>query len=729
MFKKAFPSFRQLDKMDCGPVCLKIISSFYGKDLTLEQVRNWAFISREGVSLAGLKAGAEKIGFDTFSVLISFEDLLEKIPLPCIIHWKGNHYMVLYRITKNKVYVSDPAEGKYSMSIAEFKKGWLTDNKEGVAMLLEPTRNFYETTEEASDKNNFRYLINYLSIYRHLIWQLVLGLIVASFIQLALPFFTQSIVDYGIEYQDFSFIQVILICQVFFVLSQITVETLRDWILLHVSVRLNIRLMSDYLSKLLQLPVSFFSGRGVGDLVQRINDNERIEEFLTNGSLSFVFDLFNILLFGLVLAYYNLTIFTVFLVGSSLYVLWSILFMKKKARLDKAYFSASSKSQSKVLQLIYNIEDIKVNVSQKRRKREWYETQLELFNVTTNNLKVNQIQLNGGHIINELKNVLIVFLSAYAVINGTISLGIMLAIQFIIGQLNVPLNKLMEFLLDFQRAELAAKRLWEVQKESPEGFGIDDSTPVPTGDISLEGITHRYGPPGAVEVIKNVTIQIPQNKVTAIVGHSGSGKSTLMKLLLGFYTPIEGKIRVAKTCLNSVLPEYWRKKCGVVLQNGHLFDDTIERNITESLSEELLDADRYQQALEFAMLQDLINDLPLGSKTRIGENGIQVSGGEKQRILIARAIYKNPDYFFLDEATSSLDSTNEMKILENLNKSFEGKTVLVIAHRLSTIRNADNIIVLEKGRVVEQGSHNELMKIKGYYWRLIRDQLNYLEQN
>ncbi len=728
MFRTSFPNYSQLDAMDCGPTCLKIVAKHYGKEVSLEDLRKSSYIDREGVSLAGIKEAAEQIGLETFSVMITWNDLLQKAPQPCILHWEGNHFVVVYRVTNSKVYISDPAKGKYALDVSEFKKKWLSDTKEGVAMLLEPKDTFFKGKINNSDGNSFTHIIKYLFIYKKLIWQLGLGLLLSSIIQLALPFFTQSIVDYGIENQDLNFIQIILIGQVFFVLSQGAIEILRDWILLHISMRVNIRMMSDYLTRLIQLPVSFFTGRGIGDLVRRINDNERIEEFFTNGSLTFLFDIFNILLFGIVLAYYSLSIFAVFFVGSAIYLLWSLAFMKKKALLDTAYFGASAKSQSKVLQLIYNIEDIKVNGSQERRKKEWYDTQLELFNVTSKNLRIHQAQLNGGHIINELKNIVIVFLSAYAVIEGTFSLGVMLAIQFIIGQLNVPLSKMIAFLLDYQKAALAAKRLFEVQEELPEGSDIQFSEPVLHNTIKLKAVSFRYGPPGSKEALKNISIEIPKGKVTAIVGHSGSGKSTLLKLLLNFYKPTLGEILIGKTSLEQLLPSAWRKECGVVLQDGQLFDDTIERNITESKSEVPFDSKRFKKAINFAMLKDFVKELPYKSKTKIGENGIRLSGGEKQRVLIARAIYKNPKYFFLDEATSSLDSINERGILKNLESFFENRTVVIVAHRLSTIRNADNIIVLDKGEVVEQGTHKSLLKHKRTYWELVQNQLDYIEK-
>ncbi|WP_190810318.1 peptidase domain-containing ABC transporter [Flagellimonas sp. S3867] len=728
MFRTSFPNFKQLDKMDCGPTCLKIISKHYGKEVSLEDLRKSSYIDREGVSLAGIKEAGERIGLETFSVLITWEDLLNKAPLPCIVHWEGNHFVVVYRVTKTKVYISDPAKGKYTLSAGEFKKGWLSEENQGVAMLLEPTDTFTKgKLHSRDDRNHLIKTLKYLFDYKKLLWQLSLGLLLSSIIQLALPFFTQSIVDYGIENQDLGFIQVILIGQVFFVLSKGAVEILRDWILLHISMRINIRMMNDYLTRLIQLPISFFTGRGIGDLVRRINDNERVEEFFTNGSLTFLFDIFNIVLFGFVLAYYNLKIFLVFLLGSGIYLIWSLAFMKKKALLDTTYFGTSAKSQSKILQIIYNIEDIKVNGSEDRRKKEWYETQLDLFNITSENLRVHQLQTNGGQIINELKNIAIIFLSAYAVVEGVFSLGVMLAIQFIIGQLNVPLSKMIDFLLDYQKAELAVKRLFEVWNEEPEGHNLEGIAKAPHRTITLRDVSFRYGPPGTKEALSNINMEIPRGKVTAIVGHSGSGKSTLLKLLLQFHSPTRGKVEVGKISLSTITPKDWREICGVVLQEGQLFDDTIERNITESRSKTPLNVERYQRAIDFAMLRGFVDDLPHGSKTKVGENGIKLSGGEKQRILMARAIYKDPKYFFLDEATSSLDSINEKGILKNLESFYKNRTVVIVAHRLSTIRNADNIIVLEHGNVVEQGTHKKLLKSKSVYWRLVMNQMDSID--
>ena len=725
MFRTTFPNYRQLDKMDCGPTCLRIIAKYYGREVPLERLRQASYIDREGVSLAGIKEAAKQIDLETFSVLITWEDLIEKAPLPCIVHWEGNHFMVVYRITPTKVYISDPAKGKYSLSADAFKRGWLSAKKKGIAMFLEPMDVFIKgKLGSLENKNHLLHALKYLFDYKKLVGQLAIGLLLSSIIQLALPFFTQSIVDYGIENQDLNFIQVILIGQVFFVLSRGAIAILRDWILLHMSMRINIRMMNDYLTRLIQLPVSFFTGRGIGDLVRRINDNERIEEFFTNGSLTFLFDIFNILLFSFVLAYYNLRIFLVFLIGSGMYLLWSLAFMKKKALLDTAYFKSSAKSQSKVLQIIYNIEDIKVNGSEDRRKKEWYATQLELFGVTSKNLRIHQLQTNGGQLINELKNIAIIFLSAYAVIEGVFSLGVMLAIQFIIGQLNVPLNKMMAFLLDYQKAELALRRLFEVWNEEPEGHDLNPVEKKAHESIGLHDVSFRYGPPGTKAALSHVSITIPKGKVTAIVGYSGSGKSTLLKLLLQFHSPTEGEITVGNILLSSIAPRVWRENCGVVLQEGSLFEDTIERNITESKSKAPLDKDRFETALSYAMLKGFVDDLPHGTKTKIGENGIRLCGGEKQRILMARAIYKDPDYFFLDEATSSLDSINEKGILNNLDSFNKNRTVVIVAHRLSTIRNADNIIVLDNGTVKEQGTHQDLLSKKGVYWKLVQYQMD-----
>ncbi len=726
MFRTNFPNYRQLDRMDCGPTCLRIIAKHYGKEINLEFLRRVSHINRTGVSLAGIKEAAKQIGFDTFSVLITWADLIEKVPLPCIVHWEENHFMVVYKLSNSKVYISDPGKGKYTLSHDEFRDGLLSEGKKGVAMLLEPNIDFFPSTEAVS--SSFSYLIKYIFGHRKLLWQIVIGLFLSSIIQLSLPFFTQSIVDYGIENQDFKFIQIVLVGQVFFILSQGAIEILRDWILLHISTRMNIRMMSDYLDRLIQLPMLFFAGRSTGDLIQRINDNSRIEDFLTNGSLTFLFDVFNILLFSLVLAYYNLNIFLVFIVGSIIYFTWSLAFMKKKALLDMAYFGSSSKSQAQVLQIIKNIEDIKINGSHERRKQEWYQTQLELHNITSKNLRINQVQLNGGQIINEIKNIIIIILSAYAVIEGVLSLGVMLAIQFIIAQLSVPISKIIDFLLDYQKASLSVERLFEVQKERPEGEGIEMINNLADDEnIEYKNVFFRYGPPESKDTLSNITVTIPKGKITALVGPSGSGKSTFLKLLLSFYQPFKGEIIVGQNNLKEIPPEVWRSKCGVVLQDGKLFDDTIERNITESKSDFPVDLENYKKAIKFAMLNDFIEKLPHKSKTKVGENGALLSGGEKQKVLIARAIYKNPKYFFLDEATSSLDSINEKNILENLETFYKDKTVVIIAHRLSTIKNADNIIVLNNGELMEQGTHKKLMSQRGYYWRLIENQLDKVE--
>ncbi|MDX1283415.1 MAG: cysteine peptidase family C39 domain-containing protein, partial [Draconibacterium sp.] len=595
--RTGFPNYRQLDKMDCGPTCLRIIAKFYGQDLDLQTLREYSFKDNTGVSLAGIKEAAEKIGLDTFSALISWNDFMTKVPFPCIVHWQDNHFLTVYKATKSRIYISDPSEGKYTLFLQEFRKGWLMGKEEGVVMVLEPTNRLYANSSNAH-KTDFHFLAKYLFTHKKILWQLALGLFIASLIQLVFPFLTQGIVDYGIENHDFSFIKVILIAQVFLILCSGFVEILRDWIILHISTRLNLRIMSDYLSKLIKLPVSFFKSRGTGDLVQRINDNSRIEDFLTNGSITFVFDIFNIILFSFVLAYYDLRIFVVFSTGSAIYLIWTTAFMKRKALLDNAYFGSSSQGQSKILQIIQNISEIKLNGSQDRRKKEWHQTQLELFSVNSKNLRVNQIQLNGGRIINEVKNILIIFISANAVIKGSLTLGVMMAIQFIIGHLNVPLNKLVDFLLDFQKARLSAERLLEVHTEKPESSAVDLNEDSIEGNIEFNNVSFGYGSKKERDILRNITITIPSKKVTAIVGASGSGKSTILKLLLQFYQPGKGFIKIGTRKLEQIPIEKWRERCGAVLQDGKLFGDSIERNVTESKSKFPTDKWQYSQAIQ-----------------------------------------------------------------------------------------------------------------------------------
>ncbi len=722
-----FPFFQQYDAMDCGPSCLRMVAKYYGKHFTTEYLREHSYITREGVSLLGISDAAEVIGLRTMGVKISFEQLKKEAPLPCIVHWGQNHFVVVYRFKKDKVFVSDPAFGRIEYSETEFKEHWLATVKDGeekgICLLLHPTPEFYQEADEKVSRTGFRFVLNYLKPYRKLVSQLILGFFLGSLIQLVLPFLTQSIVDIGINTQNISFIYLVLIAQLVLFISRMSVEFIRSWILLHISTRINISIISDFLIKLMKLPLGFFDSKMIGDILQRIEDHGRIERFLTAQSIGVLFSLFSLIIFAIVLAIYSLKIFAIFLVGSVLYFVWVYIFMKRRRELDYKRFNKLSENQSKLIQIINGMQEIKLNNYEKEKRWEWERVQAGLFKVSVKSLALEQYQNAGSVFINETKNILIIVVAATGVINGQLTLGMMLAIQYIIGQLNSPLRQLISFMHQAQDAKISLERLAEVHdKKDEQEFASTKVRELPEDKtISISNLVFQYEGPRSPKVINNINLEIPENKTTAIVGVSGSGKTTLIKLLLGFYPPVSGDIKIGGVRLANYSPPIWRENCGVVLQDGFIFSDTIVKNIV--VSENEIDRKLLLHAVRMANIQDFIESLPLSYNTKIGQEGSGLSQGQKQRILIARAIYKNPSYLFFDEATNSLDANNEKLIMENMDKFSEGKTVVVVAHRLSTVKNADQIIVLEKGEIVEKGKHEELINKKGKYFELVKNQL------
>lgn len=726
MFRTAdFPVYRQLDQMDCGPSCIKMLTEFFGKKYDLEYLRQISFLQRDGASLGGLSEALSKLGIESVGIKVSFLELISEVPLPAIAHWEGNHFIIIYKANHKFIYVSDPAYGKLKYRHSEFISKWAEAEKEqGVLLLVEPTDHFLdEEPPEMDKKSSLGFLLDYLKPYKRYINQLFLGLIIAATIQLMLPFLTQSLVDYGINYEDFGFINLILLAQFFLFLMRSASEVIRDWILLYISTRVNIQMLSDFLGKLLSLPLEYFESKNTGDFMQRIYDHQRIDEFLTGRGLNIPFDIFSILVFGIVLFYFHPHIALIFFTGTCLFFGWSLLFMKRKELLDNQLFDLNKKDQSLFLQIILAVSEIKLNNSENRRKGEWEVNQNGLFRIKSKILSVGQAQIKGGLFLNELTNILIIFWSAKAVITGQITLGAMLAIQFIIGSLSLPISNIINFLTDYQSAKLSFNRLSEVHNQTSEDNSRGYENTTPEGDLRLRNLSFGYGNPSLPPLLNDLNITIPKGKITAIVGSSGSGKTTLLKMLLKFYKPWEGNLKVGDDDLRDINTSLWRSRCGVVMQDGCLFNDTIERNITESQPDIPVNRSSLRKAVEMVNLNEFIEKLPLGYQTKIGENGQLLSGGERQRILLARAIYKNPDYLFLDEATSSLDSENEKFITDNLISFYKNRTVVIIAHRLSTVMNADQILVMNKGEVVERGNHCELIKNKGAYHNLIKNQL------
>lgn len=725
---KHFPHYIQHDAMDCGPTCLRMVAAYYGKRYSLEGLREKSFITREGVSMLGISEAAEKIGFRSICVQVGYEKLQEA-PLPCIIHWNQQHFVVVYKLNDRYVWVADPGAGKLKYTKEEFCNCWLSSRKNeedtGVALLLEPTPEFYTTEDEGDEVNRkgFSFLYSYLRPYRGLVGQLLLGLLLGSMIQLMLPFLTQSVVDFGINNQNLGFIYLVLIAQLMLSFSSSAVDFIRGWILLHLGTRINIALISDFLIKLMKMPIAYFDSKMTGDILQRINDHKRIQDFLTGSSLSVIFSVFNIIIFGIVLLVYSGMIFLIFMGGSALYVAYVWLFMKKRAELDHKRFAQQSANQSTVVQLVNGMQEIKLSACEQQKRWEWERIQAKLFRVNIKSLALRQYQDSGAVLINQSKNLLITALVASLVVKGEMTLGMMLSVQYIIGQLNSPVNELIAFARDMQDARLSMDRLSEVRDKPDE----EDPTrellrEIPEGkEIRLQNLNFKYDPLSEYPTLNDINLVIPPGKQTAIVGMSGSGKTTLVKLLLGFYPPASGDIFIGDTPLGSYSIREWRKRCGVVMQDGFIFSDSIAGNIAPGV--EHIDKKRLRHAAEVANIHDFIEELPLAYNTKIGQEGHGLSQGQKQRILIARAVYKDPEFIFFDEATNALDANNERTIMNNLQTFFKGRTSVVVAHRLSTVRNAEQIIVIEQGRIAETGTHEALIALEGRYYKLVKNQL------
>lgn len=751
----AFPHYKQLDAMDCGPTSLRIVAQHYGRHYSLQSLRDRCHITREGVSLLGISDAAESIGLRSTGVKITWEQLRDEASLPCIVHWNQQHFVVVYRIARRRgrwwVWVSDPAQGLLKYDEEQFRRAWEqsratvplasllsgpqegppavlpvspgTVGGKGIALLLEPTPEFYREKGDEDKRLRFGQLLHYLRPYRNYLVQLALAMLTASLLSLILPFLTQSVVDKGIGTGNLSFVVMILVAQVVLVLGQLANNLIRSWLMLHMTTRISISLISDFLSKLMRLPIAFFDSKMVGDIMQRIGDYNRIQTFLTGSLLSMVMAVVSFVIYGTVMGGYDPTILGIFLLGSALYVVWILLFMKRRRKFDYMRFQEASANQSNIVQLINGMQEIKLNNCEKQKRWEWERIQARLFQVSIKGLVLGQTQEVGGTFIDQTKNVVISFLAASAVIEGEMTLGMMMALQYIIGQLNAPLSQFIQFVQATQDAKISLERLSEIQeKDDEEPAGEERLREIPRhADIEFRSVTFQYDGPHSAKALDDVSVTIPADRVTAIVGASGSGKTTMLKMMLGFYAPSAGEVLLAGRKIAHYSASRWRRACGTVMQEGYVFSDTIANNI--GVSDERPDMERVRRAAAIANIDAFIEELPLGYNTKIGADGHGLSVGQKQRLLIARAAYKDAEYLFFDEATNSLDANNERTIMERLERLFENKTVVVVAHRLSTVRNADNILVLDHGRIVEQGTHAELTARRGYYYELVKNQL------
>jgi len=714
-----------MDMMDCGATCLRMIFKYYGQMVSIHKIRKLCQTTKNGVNLLGISEAAEKLGFRTYGVRLSLEQLKE-VQLPCVLHWNQNHFVVLYRMKKGRYSIADPATGLVTFQEREFSKNWYSTRElhSGLSLLLSPGPDFYQLDDdEASVALKWGKMFTYFYQYKKLFLQLFLGMILGTILQLVTPFLTQSVVDIGINTKNISFINLILIAQLMLFIGSVSVSFIRSWIMLHISTRVNISILTDLLIKIMKLPMSFFDLKTHGDLMQRMSDQQRIESFLTGNTLNTLFSLINMLIFGTLLIIYNKTIFLVFFIATTLYTLWILFFMKYRKELDHRRFKIGSENQTYMVEMIQSIKDIKLNNAQKQKRWGWEALQAKLFQFKVKSLALAQYQSLGSMAINQTKGIFITYISAKAVIDGEITLGGMMAIQYIVGMVSNPVESLLSFLQSYQDAKISMERLNEIY-ETPEEEDIqkDYLSKLPTQkDIEIRNLTFRYYGAGNEPIFQKLNLTFPSGKTTAIVGTSGSGKTTILKLLLRFYDYEEGEILVGGKRLEQIDFSLWRDSCGAVLQDNYIYADTIQRNI--AINDEFPDEQRLQNAITVANLDEFIAEQPFGIATKIGTGGKGVSQGQRQRLMIARAVYKEPDFILLDEATNSLDANNEKVIIENLDRFFRNRTVVVVAHRLSTVKNADNIVVIEKGEVVEHGTHSALTQLKGRYFELVKNQL------
>lgn len=737
-FPKRFPHFKQNNSSDCGPTSLRMIARYYGLDYSTEMLRKHCHITRQGVNLLGISEAAEYIGFETAGLKVTFEQLAEEGVFPCILHWNQNHFVVCYGIEKckrggYKIHISDPASQRLTYTKDEFERCWIgpqaDENSNGVALMLEPSDDFGKIEDEY--RKNSRSMLSfarYFTPYRSMIGQLVLAMFVGSVIQMILPFLSQAMVDQGINGRNLNIITLILFAQLGFFVATLSIDYIRSWIMLHMNSRIDIQLIADFLIKLTAMPLQFFDSRMTGDILQRIGDHGRIKNFLLSNSMRIVFSLINFVVYLAILAYYNVLVLAIFVIGNILYVVWISFFMRYRRELDIKRFNQSALEQSKMIQLVQGMQDIKLNNCERQKRWEWERIQVRLFQIGLKGLRIGQIQQSGSVFFTQTTHILIYFITAKSVVEGSMTLGMMMSLTYIIGQVSAPIGEFIGFAQSFQDAKISLERLNEIHSQDDEETNIGKKLSIlpKEHDIEINDLSFSYTGSERELALKNITLSIPAHKVTAIVGESGCGKTTLIKLLQGFYEPTHGTIKVGGTILSDINPHTWRAATGSVMQDSFIFSDTIANNIAVNSDE--TDKEQMKNAAHMARIDDFVESLPMGYDTIIGMEGKGVSQGQRQRILIARAIYKNPKYIFLDEATNSLDATNEAKIMDNLRQFYEGRTVVISAHRLSTVRDADQIIVMNAGEIVERGNHYSLLKKRGRYYELVKHQINFLEE-
>jgi ATP-binding cassette subfamily B protein len=716
-----FPFFKQLDAMDCGPACLKIICKYYGKNFSMKYLREKCNIAREGVSLKDIGRVADEIGLRSLPLKLTLEDLISKVQLPCVLHWKYTHFVVLYKIRRGVFYLSDPQIGLVKYTSTEFKKFWAGHNEKGVALVMEPSPKLFLQKDVKVSKNVYRY-VGYILPYKSFLFQVLIGMITGIAISLVFPFITQSIVDIGIETKDFDFINILLIASLVLTLSSVISYYIQSRVILFVADRVNISMVSDFLNKLLRLPIKFFERKMVSDILNRIGDHNRIQSFLMSAFLGIIVSALSFIIYAAILCFYEIQLFLIFIGGTILYLVWIYLFLGARRRLDLGMFDANTTNQNEIIQIIDSSTEIKINNLHQKKRWDWEKSRVDISNLTLKSLNLSQTQEFGTALIDRIKNILITFVAAKAVIEGEMTIGMMLSAQYIIGQMNGPVGQIIGLVQSYQDAKISLERVNEVVEDENEEKVFDGmESPIPLErTIRLVNLSFRYHE-STPNVLKQINLDIEEGKMTAIVGQSGSGKTTLMKLLLRLYDTYEGEIFIGGTTLKSINLYDWRQRSAAVLQDGKIFNDTILMNIV--LDSENIDQERLKSVIEIANLKEYIDGTSLKLYTPLGTGGFGISGGQKQRILIARALYKNPDFLFLDEATNSLDAKNEREITFNFRRVLKEKTSVVIAHRLSTVKSADKIVVLHKGEVVEVGTHSELVLKKGHYFNLVSSQI------